>query len=221
MDLPAWVGLILTGMFLAIKLGIFKSWFILKTLPGLMSARMFYALFPVGLGLIGIMNLPDWPGYSPDKLSFTILGLIFVWGGPLIGFWFMYSPPKWIKPRWLQWLEREYGYCLPILVEEAQKMNRWTWEAKVRTRAGMQEWIDDIFIHRQEDLTLAWQAEKYYRVVQQTVKQKTYVIKAGMAIEDDVPIHRQDDIVLTQEEIDTFFASDNDQYRMADEYKSD
>ncbi len=212
------VGIVGVGIFVIVKLGLIKSWFILKTLPGLLSARMIYAAFPFGLSFLLaylIASQPNYDGRTSNLMTFALLV------GPIFGFWFMYRPPRWIKPNWLQWLEQEYGYCLPILIEEAQKMNRWTWEAKVRTRAGMQEWIDDIFIHRQEDLTLAWQAEKYYRVVQQTVKQKTYVIKAGMAIEDDVPIHRQDDIVLTQEEIDTFFASDNDQYRMADEYKSD
>jgi len=133
----------------------------------------------------------------------------------------MYRPPRWIKPNWLQWLEQEYGYCLPILVEEAQKMNRWTWEAKVRTRAGMQEWIDDVFIRRQKDVDFAWQDEKVYVLERRAVKAKTYVIKTGMEIESYVPVHRQHDTILTQADIDAVIPVRKARYHIADEYKSD
>jgi len=207
------LGVLPIGLFLLIKSGIFKSWFILKTLPGLLSARMLFATLPMGLGLIGILILPDWPGYNPDKLSFTLLSMIFVLGCPLIGFWFMYRPPRWIKPNWLQWLEQEYGYCLPILIEEAQKMNRWAWEAKVRTRAGMQEWIDDAFIRRREDVEFSWWAEKFY-----LIEQESDAIRPGMIAEGDIPAHRQDDIVITREEIDAVVAVRNAKYRPDEKY---
>ncbi len=215
-----YVGVFPVGIFLLIRSGIFKSWFILKTLPGLLSARMFFAAFPIGVGFIGLSILPALPGYNPDTFPFTLLLAITIWGGPLIGFWFMYRPPKWLKPHWLQWLEQQYGYCLPILIEEAQKMNRWAWEAQVRTRSGMQTWVDEVFTRRREDVDFSWQAKKFYQVEQQLVQRKTYVFKAGMEIEGYVPIHRQDDIVLTQEEIDTFFAADNHLYRPDEKYTS-
>ena len=211
------LGLVSTGMYLIVKTGSIKSWYILKTLPGLLSGRMAYAIFPFGLSFILsdiVVSLPNYNGREPGLL---ILALLI---GPVFGFWFMYRPPKWIKPGWLQWLEQEYGYCLPILIQEAQKMNRWQWEARVRMQAGMQAWIDEVFVHRREDVDFAWQAEKYYLVEQQVVKKKTYGIKEGMEIEGYVPVHRQGDIVLTQKEIDTFFAANNHLYRPDDKYIS-
>ncbi len=208
-----YVGVFPVGIFLLIRSGIFKSWFILKTLPGLLSARMFFAAFPIGVGFIGLSILPALPGYNPDAFPFTLLLAITIWGGPLIGFWFMYRPPKWLKPSWLQWLEQEYGYCLPILIEEAQKMNRWAWEAQVRTRSGMQAWIDDVFTHRREDVEFSWWAEKFY-----LIEQETDVIKPGMIVEGDIPAHRQDDIVITREEIDAVVAVRNAQYRPDEKY---
>lgn len=213
-------GIIPIGLFLLIRLSVFKSWFILKTLPGLLSARMFFAALPIGIGLLGIMILPAFPGYSPDKFSFTLLSGIFVIGGPLIGFWFMYHPPKWVKPSWLQWLEQEYGYCLSILIEEAQKMNRWAWEAQVRTQSGMQAWIDDVFTHRREDVDFAWKVEKFRLIERQVVKPEGYGIKSGMKIEGYAPVHRQHDIVLTQEEMDIVIPFRNAKYRIDDKYKS-
>ncbi len=207
------VGVFPVGIFLLIKSGIFKSWFILKTLPGLLSARMFYAALPIGIGFIGLSILPALPGYDPDKFPFTLWLGITIWGGPLLGFWFMYRPPKWLKPGWLQWLEREYGYCLPVLIYEAQKMNRWQWEAQVRTRSGMQAWIDEVFTRRREDINFAWQAEKFY-----LIEQETDVIKPGMKVEGYVPAHRQEDVVLTREEIDAVVAVRNAQYRPDEKY---
>ena len=212
------VGIVGVGIFVIVKLGLIKSWFILKTLPGLLSARMIYAAFPFGLSFLLaylIASQPNYDGRTSNLMTFALLV------GPVFGFWFMYRPPRWIKPNWLQWLEQEYGYCLPILIEEAQKMNRWTWEAKVRTRSGMQEWIDDVFIRRQKDVDFAWQDEKVYLLDRQTDKEKTYGIVPGMEIKGYVPIHRQHDTVLTQADIDAVIPVRKSRYRIADEYKSD
>ena len=92
-------------------------------------------------------------------------------------------------------------------------MNRWRWEAQVRTRAGMQAWIDDVIAHRHEDVAFAWQAEKL-----RLIAQNTDVIKPGMRAEGDIPAHRQDDVVITREEIDAVVAVQNAQYRPDEKY---
>ena len=120
----------------------------------------------------------------------------------MLGFWFMYRPPRWLQPRWILWLEEEYGYCLPILIEEAQKMNRWQWESRVRSQAGLQAWIDGVVAHRREDVDWLWQQEKAYLIEQQQIHRGKYVVKPGMSIEGSVPKHRRDDIVLSKEEND-------------------
>ncbi|MCA9920033.1 MAG: hypothetical protein KC445_18880 [Anaerolineales bacterium] len=204
------VGIFPIGIFLLIWFGVLKSWYILKTLPGLLSGRMMYAALPFGISFLlsGIVaSLPNYNGREPGLLNLTLLI------GPVFGFWFMYRPPRWIKPSWLQWLEQEYGYCLPILLEEGQKMNRWQWEAQVRTRAGMQTWIDNVFAHRREDIEFAWQTEKFALIAQ-----KTDVIKPGMIAKGDVPVHRRDDVMITREEIDAVVAVQNAQYRPDEKY---
>ncbi len=219
MNSPAlYVGLFGIGMYLIIKTGAIKSWYVLKTLPGLLSGRMMYASFPFGLSFLLSDIVASQPNYNGREPGLLILVLLI---GPVFGFWFMYRPPKWVKPGWLQWLEQEYGYCLPILIEEAQKMNRWTWEAKVRTRVGMQAWIDEVFTRRQKDVDFAWQAEKYFLVGQQIDKQKSYVLKPGMVIEGYVPVHRQDDIALTREGIDAVVSIQNAHYLKNYKFKSD
>jgi hypothetical protein len=211
MDAPAlYVGLVGIGMFVVVRLGIIKSWFILKTLPGLLSGRMMYAMFAFGISFILSHLVASQPNYNGREPNLLILVLLI---GPVFGFWFMYHPPRWIKPNWLQWLEQEYGYCLSILIEEAQKMNRWAWEVQVRTRAGMQAWIDDVFIHRREDVEFSWWAEKLY-----LIEQETDLIMPGMIAEGDIPVHRQDDIAITREEIDAVFAVRNARYRPDEKY---
>lgn len=53
-------------------------------------------------------------------------------------------------------LEKEYVYCLPILIEEARRMGRWQWEARVRTPKQMQSWIDEVILKRKEDINQLW-----------------------------------------------------------------
>jgi hypothetical protein len=73
-----------------------------------------------------------------------------------LGFLYMMWPPRLIKPRWLQWLEKEYGYGLDILVEEAQKMGRWRWEARVHDQQGLESWAQEVLRRRQQDMDEAW-----------------------------------------------------------------
>lgn len=212
-------GLVPVILFILIRTGIFKSWAILPTLPGLMSARMFYACLPLGLGFMLGSFLPSLPNYDINEKPFFYLFLLAFLGGPLLGFWFMYRPPKWIVPGWMRWLEQEYGYCADILLEEAQFMNRWDWEWQVRTRQGMQQWIDSIYLVRQEEIDFAWQVEKLYRVEQQNLKKKIYALSPGMKVEGEVPVHRQDDIALIREEIDAVVAIQNAKYRPDKSYQ--
>lgn len=195
------VGLVALGVFLIVKLGLLKSWFILERLPGLLSARMIYASFPFGLSFALLTFVPMLPGYDPDVFPYSIILLGVLLIGPLFGFWFMYKPPEWIKPDWLRWLEQEYGYCIPILIEEAQKMNRWVWEAKVRKPEGLQAWIDEVFEHRSEEVEQAWLRYKIYLLHQQMIKDGQEKSAIGVFIRNSIPKHRQHEAVVTREEL--------------------
>lgn len=157
--------------------------------------------FPLGLAYTLLAFLPAIPGYDPDISAFMCVLLTLVWGGPMVGFWFMYKPPEWIKPDWLRWLEQEYGYCIPILIEEAQKMNRWVWEAKVRKPEGLQAWIDEVFEHRSEEVEQAWLRYKIYLLHQQMIKDGQEKSAIGVFIRNSIPKHRQHEAVVTREEL--------------------
>ncbi|MBP8003105.1 MAG: hypothetical protein KA314_27090 [Chloroflexi bacterium] len=194
-------GLVLIGIFATVKMGFIKSWFILKTLPGLLSARMIYTALPLGLCFIFLAFVPMLPNYDPDIFPFTYIAICIMWSALAVWVWFMYKPPEWIKPEWLRWLEREYGYCIPILIEEAQKMNRWVWEAKVRKPEGLQAWIDDVFEHRSEEVEQAWLMYKIYLLHQQMVKDGQEESAIGVVIRNGIPKHRQHDAVVKREEL--------------------
>lgn len=193
-------------LFLLIRFDVFKSWAILKTLPGLMSARMFYAIFPIALGFMMLSFILGIPGYDPNKSPYSILLTISIWGGPLLGFWFMYRPPKWIVPKWLRWLEREYGYCVDILLEDAQRMGRWNWERQVRSQAGMQTWIDSVMEREKQRIEWRWLYEKVRLISDQNRKAGIFVNRAPGIITEPVPEHRQNekDLRVTQEDLDEF-----------------
>jgi hypothetical protein len=123
----------------------------------------------------------------------------------IMGFAFMVWPPNWVKPAWLHWLEREYGYCLDILVEEAQKMNRWEWEAKVRTQEGMQAWIDEVFERRREEVDLLWRQTSVQLLIQQAKAEGRPGPSFGERIKGYVPEHRrQQDENRIREELEEY-----------------
>jgi hypothetical protein len=198
------VGIVGVGIFVIVKLGLIKSWFILKTLPGLLSARMIYAAFPFGLSFLLLTIFPFLPSYDPRHPSLAFFAVLL--GGPVFGFWFMYRPPKWIVPKWLRWLEREYGYCVDILLEDAQRMGRWDWEWQVRSQAGMQTWIDSVMEREKQRIEWRWLYEKVRMISDQNRKAGIFVNRAPGIITEPVPEHRQNekDLRVTQEDLDEF-----------------
>jgi hypothetical protein len=193
------VGLFGIVLFLLVRTGVIKSWFTLQTLPGLLSARMIYVLFPISIGFFFVAVMPLLPNYDPRNPPMSFLCIY--WLCIIAGFAFMYRPPEWIKPDWLRWLEQEYGYCIPILIEEAEKMNRWVWEAKVRKPEGLQAWIDEVFERRSEEVEQAWLMYKIYLLHQQMVKDRREKSAIGVVIRDGIPKHRQHEAVVTEEEL--------------------
>jgi hypothetical protein len=192
------LGAAFLSLFLLIRLGLYKSWFVTKTLPGHISARMFYSTFPLGIEFLFWSILPILPGYDNrnwdiwDAVFFILL---------LLPLYFLWRPPQWVVPAWVKWIEKEYGYCLDILAEEGQQMGRWEWESQVRTQEGMQVWIDDVFARRRKDIDERWKHVKVY-LNQQHWLQKSggKVVKPGTLSPEYVPQHRLNDCEVTEEE---------------------
>ena len=141
-------------LYLVIWLGWVKSWYILAPLPGKFNSSAVYALLPISLAftmlLIAAQFFPV--EYRTELDVWTVL--FFLFGG--IGLLFIIWCPPFLKPRWVRWLEREYGYGLQILIEEARAMGHWQWETQVRTRQGLEDWVQEVLEKRLEDMYLAW-----------------------------------------------------------------
>jgi hypothetical protein len=53
--------------------------------------------------------------------------------------------PKWLKPKWVRWLEENHGDILDLLIEEARKTPQWTdWAKQVSTQKGLEEWVAEV-----------------------------------------------------------------------------
>ena len=154
-----------TCLYAIIYLGWVKSWYILVPMPGRLGRGLVYAFLPLGLAFTMELFSAAFPG--PDPTEWRIWETLFlVLGG--IGVLFMTWPPSWIKPRWVRWLEREYGYGLHILLEEARAMGRWRWEARVRTREGLESWVQEVLEKREKDMSWAWKDWVDYHVILNT-----------------------------------------------------
>ncbi len=190
--------IVIVGISILVRTGITKSWAILETLPGLLAPRMIYAAFPIALFLLAILLIqfvyPDFRLYD-DLPYFVATSIIVLWAVSI--FYFMWFPPWWIKPAWIRRWETEYDYALPIFVEEARKLGRWTWEKQVWKAEGMASWIDGVFEKRGEDLDSLWLLYKLHRVHEQVIGQKTDHILTdpyyyvGKTIERPFPHHRR------------------------------
>jgi hypothetical protein len=179
-------------LYAVIWLGWIKSWYILVPLPGKFNSSAIYALLPIGLAfsmlLIAAAFFPVEARTSLDIWS--VLFLLF--GG--VGLLFIVWCPSWLKPPWVRWLEREYRYGLQILLEEARVMGRWQWEARVRTRQGLEDWAQEVLEKRQEDMYWAWEDWVDWQVIRRMGregKKKLATIEQYMI--PYVPEHRKED----------------------------
>ncbi|MCP4538856.1 MAG: hypothetical protein GY832_17110 [Chloroflexi bacterium] len=186
--MPVWFfSAALLGAFLLVRLSIIKSWFILKPLPGLLSAQMIYAAFPLGVAFL-ILGLG---GMFHDSIFYKV-GLEVFFLLVFASFLFMIRPPRWVKPRWLRWLEYEYSYCLDILIKEARVMGRWNWGAQVSTRVGLEQWVESVVKRHRQEIDERWEIVREYRLVDQLTDA---FMQGKPKIEDyvvpNVPEHRR------------------------------
>ena len=196
------IGACLLFMFFLMRSGRFRSWFIAKPVPGLMSGPMSYLSLNMGVIFISWPLITMLPNYNfNDQPYFSIFFLSWL-GGPFLGFYWAANPPRWLQPRWVRWLSDEYGYCLHILVAEAQDMPCGNWESQTRQQQGLQKWIDAVYQRRKTEIDLNWLMFKYYAILEQQAEKGHDWIKHGLVLEGHIPEHRRDEALLTKEESD-------------------
>jgi hypothetical protein len=50
---------------------------------------------------------------------------------------------RFLKPRWLRWLEREHGKIVPLLRNEIQEMGYHEWDQRINTQRDLEQWVEE------------------------------------------------------------------------------
>jgi hypothetical protein len=80
---------------------------------------------------------------NPEAARLVIFGIAF----PLMicVFFVVIFQPKWLKPKWICWLEENQGDILDLLIEEARQTPKWTdWAERVNTQEGLERWVAEV-----------------------------------------------------------------------------
>ena len=137
-------GLIIGTIFLILGTlmhsGAYKTWYLG---PHIFPPQaVVYATIPVGIAfvILAIMVLFA-PNFDPDTNGFMVTFCVL----PIILFGFILAiwRPRWIKPRWVNWLEDNYSDQLHILIENARQNPR-AWEKQVSTQEGLEAWAKSV-----------------------------------------------------------------------------
>lgn len=131
------VGFLVIGIY--IRIGGFKTLFLAKGIPVLMP-RAIQNIF-IFLGLILILLVLTGTLVPTIQMRQNILLWVI---GPLFisSLVIAVRNPRWLRPRWLAYLEDEYGSVMWKLLEEASKDAR-GWSQRVRTQKGLERWAEE------------------------------------------------------------------------------
>jgi len=135
-------GFVILG--LSIYLGPDKFWWWSKSNPVVPTGIVFGA-FPAGLMfflMAYIFYCQSQGGISAeirDKLLYYVVTpLMFL--ALLFSMW----QPRWLKPKWLRWLETHHRPIIGLLREEARKAEWRKWHQHVQTQKGLEEWVAEV-----------------------------------------------------------------------------
>jgi hypothetical protein len=141
------ISSLITGGVIAIALGIWtrlgknRAWYLVPNYYVLLPKSGHYALPIIGLMLIvlGISLLMP----KPELVRRVWAVGVFPLG--IIAVLVVVFQPKWLKPKWVRWLEENHGDILDLLIEEARKTPKWTdWAKQVSTQKGLEEWVAEV-----------------------------------------------------------------------------
>ena len=96
-----------------------------------------YALIPLGIGFL------FWALALSPFVSNNVGTCIFIMGG-VVALAGMFVLPKFLKPPWLRWLEREHGKIIPFLRNEIQELGYQTWDRQINTQQDLEAWINTV-----------------------------------------------------------------------------
>ncbi len=135
------LGTIFLGLGIHVRLGGFKSLYLAKGVPILMPRALQNGFIPIGAMLIAmVVALSEtlFPEIETRQVIFLWLLMPLFFSSLIIVAW----APRWVRPRWIVYLEDEYGTVMWHLLEEAAKDAR-NWENRIKTQEGLEEWAEE------------------------------------------------------------------------------
>lgn len=132
------VGVIAIGFGIWTRLGRNKAWYLVPNYYVLLPKGGHYALPIIGLMLItlGISLLMPEPELVRKVWAIAVFPLM------LMVFLVVVFQPKWLKPRWIRWLEENHGDILELLIEEGRQTPNWA--KRVSTQEGLEAWVAEV-----------------------------------------------------------------------------
>lgn len=123
---------------LCARLGFMRTIFAVKGNPVFAPPNLIYGAIPLGLsimliafgGLLPTQTLRDWS----LNIAFFLTALAII-----LAMW----QPRWLKPKWLRWLEEEHGDIIEILWEEVRQEGH-AWGRRVRTQEQLEQWVEEV-----------------------------------------------------------------------------
>ena len=130
-------GIIWLTIGIYIRFGGLKALFLMPSVPLIIPEALRNMFIPMGITFIVFeLILSDlFPDIRTrqDLFSWVLMPMFFV--SLILGV----VSPRWLRPRWLVFLEDEYGTVTRKLFNEARK-DVDAWIKQVRTQAGLEKW---------------------------------------------------------------------------------
>lgn len=127
------VGLLIWGIF--IRTGKSRYWW---AVPYYAAGQEPFVALPGGLFLLFMLV----GAFAPAQLKQAFMFIAF--GCGLSALVFLILKPRFLKPEWLQWLEDHHKEHIPLLRQEARQMGANQWARRVKTQAGLEQWVEEV-----------------------------------------------------------------------------
>jgi hypothetical protein len=131
------LGSLLLGI--SIRAGKYKTWWLIKSTP-IVPVAAAYIGIPFSIPLFVLALSAFLPDLHARRRALDIMGVSLV-AVSILAIW----RPRWLAPKWLLWLEDNHADIIyPLLQKEARKMGGQAWESRVRTQAGLEQWVAEV-----------------------------------------------------------------------------
>jgi hypothetical protein len=122
---------------LQLHLGRWRRWYLMN--DTMFAARpALYSLVPAGLAVICLTASLLLPTLEARRIAGAYLIVPLCILAIILSFW----QPKWLKPKWVCWLEENNRDILNLIIEEGRKTQ--DWGKVVATQAGLEAWVAEI-----------------------------------------------------------------------------